>query len=125
MATAARHPAAPISLRYGTRVPASCAGPGCTNPVPPQATGRPARFCSTACRVRFHRHQRQAAAAPVTVEVDMGSASSRGRPADQSWLVRMRRGDQSVIVAIGLRRRAADRLAEQIADLLGPTPAEA
>ncbi len=55
---------------------------------------------------------------PVVVEVDLGSASSRGRPAEQSWVVRLRRGQRSVIVAIGLRRHGADRLAEQITDLL-------
>jgi hypothetical protein len=48
----------------------------------------------------------------------MGSASSRGRLPERSWLVRLRRADQAVIIAIGLRRRAADRLAEQITDLL-------
>ena len=35
-------------------------------------------------------------------------------------MVRLRRGDRSVIVAVGLRRAAAERLAEQITDLLGP-----
>jgi len=54
----------------------------------------------------------------VVVEVDFGSASSRGRPAERSWMVRMRRGERSVIVAIGLPRHGADRLAEQITDLL-------
>jgi hypothetical protein len=81
------------------------------------ATGRPARFCSTACRVRAHR-AKQAARKPVTVEVDLGSASSRGRRPDRAFIVRMRRGEQSVIVAIGLTRDAADRLAEQIAELV-------
>lgn len=33
-------------------------------------------------------------------------------------MVRLRRGERSVIVAIGLHRHSADRLAEQIADLL-------
>ncbi|MGH7698100.1 MAG: hypothetical protein ACRENV_05420 [Candidatus Dormibacteria bacterium] len=60
---------------------------------------------------------------PVTVEVDFGSASSRGRPPERSWMIRLRRGERSVIVAIGLRRSGADRLAAQIADLLGaPSP---
>jgi hypothetical protein len=112
-----------VSSRNDTGVSGTCAEPGCHNPLPPQATGRPARFCSTACRVRFHRHRRQADTTPVTVEVDLGSASSRGRPPERAWLVRMRRADRTVIVAIGLRRHAADRLAEQIADLLA-TPAE-
>jgi len=53
----------------------------------------------------------------------MGSASSRGRPAERSWLVRLRRSDRSVIVAIGLRRPAAERLAAQLVELLGPAPA--
>ena len=56
---------------------------------------------------------------PVTVEVDMGSASSWGRPAHHAWLVRLRRGEQDVIVAIGLTRRSADRLAAQIAEVVG------
>jgi hypothetical protein len=37
--------------------------------------------------------------------------------------VRLRRGDRSVIVAAGLRRSAADRLATQITELLATTPA--
>ena len=56
----------------------------------------------------------------MTVEVDMGSASSRGRTPERAWLVRLRRSDQTVVVAIGLRRSAAQRLAEQISDLLQP-----
>lgn len=51
----------------------------------------------------------------------MGSASSRGRPPERSWLVRIRRSDRAVIVAIGLRRHAADRLADQLTDLLADT----
>ena len=60
----------------------------------------------------------------VTVEVDTGSASSRGRPADQAWMVRLRRADRSLIVAIGLSRKAADSLAERIAELINPDPDE-
>ncbi len=72
----------------------------------------------TMCRRRAHRRQQHQADNPVTVEVDMGSASSRGRPAAQAGLVRLRRADRTVIVAIGLHRNAADRLAQQISDLL-------
>ena len=105
-----------------------CAAPACDEPIRPALTGRPARFCSDACRVRTHRLNRAATNTPVTVEVDMGSASSRARPPERAWLVRLRRADRSVIVAIGLRHNAADRLAEQISDLLAdsnpapPTP---
>ncbi len=95
----------------------TCAAPGCTETVAEQPTGRPARYCSPACRVRAHRHRN---ATPVTVEIDTGSASSRGRPPERHWLVRLRRADQTVIIAIGLRRPAAERLAHQITELLAP-----
>ncbi|MGH7744538.1 MAG: hypothetical protein ACREQ5_06925 [Candidatus Dormibacteria bacterium] len=106
-----------VSLRNQTKVGPVCAGPGCDQSLTPAPTGRPARFCSPACRVAAHRAAKAAPGA-LSVEVDMGSATSRGRPPDQAWMVRLRRGPRSVIVAIGLRRYAADRLAEQIADLL-------
>ena len=61
---------------------------------------------------------------PVTVEVDYGSASSRGRAPGTAWMVRMRRADKSVIVAIGLTRSSADRLAFTIAELLDPSQKE-
>jgi hypothetical protein len=94
-----------------------CGEPGCTQPTTPRPTGRPARFCSAACRVKAHR-QRERDRAPVTVEVDHGSASSPGRQPARAWLVRLRRTDRSVIIAIGLSRTAADHLAQQIADIL-------
>ena len=108
-------PNSPKTLRNDTPV-MICAGPGCTNALTPHTVGRPARYCSTACRVRDHR--RRTAAAPITVEVDMGSATSRGRPPERAWLVRIRRGDNYVIVNTGLRRYHADRLAAQLTDLL-------
>ncbi len=55
---------------------------------------------------------------PVTVEIDIGSASTRGRPPDRAWLLRLRRGDRQVITTIGLSRTAAEHLAEQVIDLL-------
>ena len=108
----------PVPLRNDKGKPRTCAGPGCTRSLAPAHTGRPVQYCSTACRVRAHRARRQALDQPVTVEVDMGSASSRGRLPERAWMVRLRRADRSVIVAIGLRRSAADRLADQIVDLL-------
>ena len=63
-------------------------------------------------------------AGAATAEVDFGSASSRGRPPERAWMVRLRRGDRSVIVAIGLYRGGADRLAERINDILAPTDIE-
>ena len=76
--------------------------------APPATAAPPAASATTA----------NSATAPITVEVDMGSATSRGRPPDRAWLVRIRRGDT-------LRHRqhrptptTADRLAEQLTDLL-------
>lgn len=106
-----------VSLRHETPV-ASCAGPGCGEPLSRPATGRPARYCCDACRSRAHRLRQRGSDVPVVAEVDFGSATSRGRLAEQAWMVRLRRGERDVIVAIGLRRHAADRLAEQITDLL-------
>ncbi len=114
------NPNQPDSLRYDT-VMTACAGPGCANTITPNNLGRPARYCCTACRVRDHRQRQKAADAPITVEVDTGSASSRGRLPERSWLVRIRRADRTVIVTIGLRRAAADRLAEQLTELLTDT----
>ena len=57
---------------------------------------------------------------PVIVEVDYGSASTRGRPPDQAWLIRLRCGDRAVIITIGLHRTAAQHLAGHIIEVLGP-----
>jgi len=61
---------------------------------------------------------------PLTVEIDTGSASSRGRPPDHAWMIRLRRGDQSVIVAVGLTRTAAQHLADHIAEIVHDDQAE-
>lgn len=110
-----------VSLRNETLTPVTaCAAPGCNDPITPAATGRPARYCSPACRARAHR--RRHAPVPAVAEVTMGSASSRGRHPDRAWMVQLRRGNGGVVVAIGLRRTAADRLAEQINHLLDDPP---
>jgi hypothetical protein len=93
-----------------------CAAPGCDESLVESGTGRPARYCSSACRARAHRARHRIE--PVTVEVDTGSASSRGRRPEHAFLVRLRRGERSVIVTIGLRREAAEHLAETIAEIL-------
>jgi hypothetical protein len=59
----------------------------------------------------------------VSVEIDTGSSSTRGQPPGRTWLIRLRRGHQSVITTIGLSRTSAEHLAEQITDLLAePEP---
>jgi len=55
---------------------------------------------------------------PLTVEIDIGSASTRGRPPDHHWMIRLRRGDKSVIVNVGLTRIAAEHLADHIAEIV-------
>jgi hypothetical protein len=55
---------------------------------------------------------------PISVEIDTGSASARGRPPDRIWLVRLRRGERSIITTIGLSHTSAEHLAEQITGLL-------
>ncbi|GAC1539047.1 MAG: hypothetical protein NVS3B12_24870 [Acidimicrobiales bacterium] len=60
----------------------------------------------------------------LTVEVDIGSSSSRGRPPDRTWMVRLRRGDRSLIVTIGLDRSAADSLAKRITEIIHDDRAE-
>jgi hypothetical protein len=63
-------------------------------------------------------------AQPLTVEIDTGSASTRGRPPERAWLVRLRRADRSLIVAVGLTRTAAQHLADHITEIIhaDPTP---
>jgi hypothetical protein len=99
-----------VSSRHETP-PAGCAAPDCTNPLPPRGKGRPARYCSPACRARTHRHRQPG---KIIAEVDQGSSTSRGRPAERRWLVRLRRDQHYVIVAWGLTEHAAHHLAEAI-----------
>ena len=61
---------------------------------------------------------------PLIVEIDTGSASTRGRPPDHHWMIRLRRGDQSVIVNVGLTRIAAEYLADHIAEIIDDDRAE-
>lgn len=56
----------------------------------------------------------------VHVEVTAGSATSWDRPAERSYLVRLRRDDLVVIVGWGLGRKSAESLAERLTELLGP-----
>lgn len=109
-----------VSSRNETpRTERCCAAPGCANTVLAAPTGRPARpLLFRHLPVPSPSQAGGPTAGAISVEIDMGSASSRGRRPDHAWLVRLRRADQSVIVAIGLRRHAADRLAEQLDALL-------
>ncbi len=104
--------------RHETR----CARPGCTDPVPRNPRGRPRIYSTPACRNAAHRYHHPDTRAPLQVEVDHGSTSTRGRPAGQVWLVRLRRGSHHVTLAIGLGRPSAEHLARQIREVINPTP---
>ncbi|MFI2334147.1 DNA adenine methylase [Nocardia rhamnosiphila] len=45
----------------GGRYETQCQAPGCEKVLTPRSTGRPGRFCSTACRMRSHRAPTQPA----------------------------------------------------------------
>ena len=111
MPTGLRHDTKPAALGPAapTRYSATpAAGPGSTAPPPaaPPRTATP------------HPDARE----PLQVEVDHGSSSSRGRPAGHVWLVRLRRGDLHVILAVGLGRPSAEHLARQIREVINPPP---
>jgi hypothetical protein len=50
------------TLRNEIRNEIRCAAAGCSRPIPPRnGPGRPARYCSPACRLRAHRQQTRTA----------------------------------------------------------------
>jgi hypothetical protein len=106
-----------VSSRHESPAGLMCAADGCANPLPAQRPGRPACFCSQACRARAYRHRKRQRGT-IVAEVDLGSTSSKGRTQGRVWLVRLRRDSKSVIIAIGLSRTRADALAARIATLL-------
>lgn len=106
-----------VSSRHETPAGPTCAAPGCANLLPEPGPGRPAHFCSEACRQRAWR-TRQRQRGTLVAEVDMGSTSSKGRTQGRIWLVRLRRGNDRVIVAVGLSRNRAEALAERITTVL-------
>ncbi len=105
-----------VSLRNETLPAACCAEPGCINPLSQHDTGRPAIFCSAACRSRAHRRRHRHRA--VSVEVQLGSTSSKNQTQGRVWMVCLRHGNDSLIVAIGMSRRDAERLAERMTDMV-------
>jgi hypothetical protein len=91
-----------------------CAAPGCDEPVHRGGPGRPAIYCSPQCRPAA----RGRAGVCVVVEVDHEPTPDNERPAGRVWLVRMRRGQRSVVIAAELGRPSADHLAGQLNELL-------
>lgn len=129
-------PTAPVSSRHETHDPAHhdpartgpvtcCAADGCTTPLTRTGQGRPARYCSPACRSAAHRARLRHRDQPIRVEIDHGSTSAKGRTGGRVWLVRLRRADRAAILATGLDRPAAEHLARQITHVLDPEPGPA
>lgn len=98
-----------------------CAAAGCTNPVP--ATGRPGRpaiYCTPACRPARKPGNRRRSL-PLTVEVvDTNNDTDPPGRNPHSWAVRLRRGTVTVTVADHLGRFTATALADDLQHLIHP-----
>lgn len=105
-----------ITSRDETR----CAAPGCAATLTRRPRGRPAIYCSPACRTAAHRKHQTRDDQPLIVEVDHGSTSSKDRPSGRVWMIRLRRGNRSVILIAGLGRASADTLAAEIRHVIDP-----
>jgi hypothetical protein len=115
----------------------SCANPGCDKPLPARGhTGRPAIYCSPACRQRRPRTRpgpaakTPAAATPdaIVVELDHPAESPDGRAIQRVWTLQLRRHDRVVVIAEGLGWPTANALARQLTQLItdtSPTPGAA
>lgn len=94
-----------------TPAPVACAAPGCANLVPRRrGPGRPAVYCSIICRPKHRRPG-------IIVEVDHPETSPDGRPVSRVWSVRLRRGQQVVVIADDLGWPSANALADALEDL--------
>lgn len=91
----------------------TCAAHGCTNPVIRQPRGRPAIYCSPACRP-----SRRTARPRLQVEIGHPDTSPDGRPTDRVWTVQLRRGPRTVTIADNLGWPSAATLADQLHDLI-------
>lgn len=94
-----------------------CAAPGCANPVPPRVgrVGRPPIYCSPECRPsgRLRRPG-------LVVEIDHDE-SDADAPKARDWLVRLRRGSESVVVGRRLGALSAQTFATELRSFLGVT----
>ena len=96
---------------------AACAAAGCDNRVErhPGRVGRPPIYCSPACRPSrtgcAHRNL-------ISVEVDQEDHDGEG--SGRSWVVKIRRGTNSVVVGRDLGRFSATVLSAELRALLQP-----
>lgn len=57
----------------------------------------------------------------LVIAADLGSASSRGRRPEDSWLVKVSNGEALVVMAWGLSRSGAEHLASRLAEVITGT----
>ncbi|HZU80879.1 MAG TPA: hypothetical protein VE991_13255 [Acidimicrobiales bacterium] len=96
----------------------TCAAPDCDNPVArrPGRAGRPAIYCSPACRPSWHRTR------GIAVEVQLDDNDDRRGGTD--WLVQLRRGERVLVIRQGLGRFSATEFADNLRRLLAPAQQE-
>jgi len=89
-----------------------CAAPGCANPVPPRVgrVGRPPIYCSPDCRPSGRRRP------GLEVEVDHDENDVDN---SRDWVVRLRRGEQCVVVGRALGALSARAFAIELRSFLG------
>ncbi len=95
-----------------------CLRPGCGRPVPRGGRGRPAIYCSPACRPS------RARTSGLLVEVDAPGVEADERPTGRVWRVQLRRGRAVVVLADGVGRLTAMTFASEIRALLTPDSRE-
>ena len=99
-----------------------CARDGCENTVPPRTSpGRPAIYCSASCRPSASTKQ---GVSSLVVELDHAPTPEDSRPTGRVWVVRLCRGEKSVVVAEELGRPSADQLVRELNELIGLRPRE-
>lgn len=91
----------------------TCAAIDCDNVVPRRpGPGRPAIYCSPACRPTRMR-------SPLVIDVVHPEDSTDGRDTRRLWNVSLRRGSHSVLIAENLGWPSASALANALDPLLG------
>ena len=89
-----------------------CAAPGCANPVPLRVgrAGRPPIYCSPDCRPSRRRRP------GLVIEIDH---DEQDVDTTRDWVVRLRRGPESVVVGRGLGALSARAFATELRSFLG------
>jgi hypothetical protein len=97
----------------------TCAAPGCDEPVVRRdgQTGRPRIYCSPTCRPSG---KSRPDGYRISIEATQDEDAKDGPDPGRSWVVRLRRGQRTVIVGQDLGRFAATALTGELRQLLHP-----